>query len=124
MGLHIDLEKVYERNFKRKQDWEKGKGDFLFKYGLMINSGDNPTKKVIENKKRENIRLFGLDFDYYSKLQPPKAKTKDWLKVLTVDQIMRDKNRFSVSQKIHQLKILKRALKKKLAALLRFQVYK
>ena len=57
-------------------------------------------------------------------LKPPKAKTKEWLKVLTIEQILRDQTRFSVSQKIHQLHILKIALKKKLKALLKFQVYK
>jgi hypothetical protein len=59
--------------------------------------GDNPTKKSIEKKRLENIRRFGLSCDYYMSLNPPKAKTKEWLKVLTIPQIMRSTNRFSVS---------------------------
>ena len=43
------------------------------------------------------MRLFGLSCDYYMKLRPPKAKTKEWLKVLTLEQIMNDKTRFSTS---------------------------
>ena len=65
--------------------------------GLLVNICNNPTTKEIERKKQENIRKFGLSFEYYSNLRPPKAKTKEWLKVLTVDQIMNDKTRFSTS---------------------------
>ena len=86
--------------------------------------GDNYTKAEVEKKRKDNIRKFGLSCDYYMNLNPPKAKTKEWLKVLTIDQILRDRTRFSVSQKIHQLEILKIALKKKLKATLKFKVYK
>ena len=67
------------------------------KNGLLVNMGDNPTKSEIEAKKRENIRKFGLSCDYFMQLNPPKAKTKEWLKVLTIDQILKDRTRFSVS---------------------------
>ena len=122
MGLHIDLESVYARNSELKKLVNTGK--FELKGGLIINCGDNPTKKSIEKKKLENIKRFGLSFDYYNTLNPPKAKTREWLKVLTIPQIMRSANRFSVSQKIHQLVILKIACKKKLKACLKFTKYK
>lgn len=117
MGLHIDLEGVYVRNLERRKDKS---GRFALKGQLLINVGDNATKKDVLKAKQDNIRKYGLSADYYMNLKPPKAKTKEWLKVLTVDQIMRDKTRFSVSQKVHQLEILKIALKKKLRALLKF----
>ena len=117
MGLHLDLESVYLRNRDRLKD---PGSRYQVKNGLLVNVGDNMTAKELERKKRENIRLFGLSVDYYMHLKPPKAKTKEWLKVLTIEQIMRDKTRLSVSQKIHQLEILKVALKKKLNALYKF----
>lgn len=90
----------------------------------MVNICDNPTAKEIERKKKENIKKFGLSCEYYMNLRPPKAKTKEWLKVLAIEQIMNDKTRFSTSQKVHQLEILKIALKKKLKSIIRFRKYK
>ena len=81
MGLHVDLEKVYFRNLERHNDTS---GKFAVKGALIINVGDNYTKKDIEIKKRDNINKYGLSADYYASLKPPKAKTKDWLKVLTI----------------------------------------
>jgi hypothetical protein len=115
VGLHLDLESIYAKNFELRKN-----PNTMIKYGLVINSGNNYTKAEIEKKKSENIRKYGLSCEYYMNLKPPKAKTKEWLKVLTIEQIIRDQTRFSVSQKIHQLHILKIALKKKLKALLKF----
>ena len=78
MGLHLDLESVFLRNQALHGDKR-----FQIKYGLLVNAGDNPTKSEIEKKKKENIKHFGLSVDYYMNLHPPKAKTKEWLKVLT-----------------------------------------
>ena len=58
------------------------------------------TKADVTRLKQENIRLYGLSFEYYNNIQVPKAKTKEWLKVLTIPEILRDKTRFSTSQKI------------------------
>ena len=82
MGLHIDLEGVFLRNMERRKDKS---GRWALKGQLLINVGDNYTKKDIEKAKLDNIRKFGLSADYYMNLKPPKAKTKEWLKVLTVD---------------------------------------
>jgi len=94
MGLHIDLEGIYFRNLELRND---ASGKYAVKNGLLINTGDNFTKKEIAQKKQENIRKYGLSTEYYMSLKPPKAKTKEWLKVLTIEQILRDRSRFSVS---------------------------
>ena len=120
VGLHIDMEAVYIRNQKYIKDIKNYEGRLSLKGGLLVNSGDNLTKKEIEIKKKENIKLFGLSCDYFVNLKPPKAKTKEWLKVLTLEQIMNDKTRFSTSQKIHQLEILRIGIRKKLKAILKF----
>ena len=82
MGLHVDLEGIYFRNMEIRSN---PNGKFALKAGLLINTGDNYTKKEIEKKKQENIRKYGLSMDYYMNLKPPKAKTKEWLKVLTIE---------------------------------------
>ena len=51
---------------------------------------------------------------------PPKIKTKEWLKVLTVDQILNVKNRFTTSQKLYQLEMLRIALVRKRESLYTF----
>lgn len=51
MGLHIDLESVYVRNLVRRKE-EVGNGSrYAIKYGLLINAGDNYTKKEIQRMK-------------------------------------------------------------------------
>ena len=117
MGLHVDIESIFVKNKELRNDKS---GRYKLKNGLITNVGDNFTKKEIAAKRANNIRLYGLSHEYYMNLKPPKVQTKEWLKVLTIDQIMRDKTRFSVSQKIHQLQILKVALKRKLRAIDKF----
>ncbi len=90
------------------------------KNGLIVNEGDNYTTKQINKKKKDNIEKFGLSVDYYQNLKPPKIKTKEWLKVLTVDQILNVKNRFTTSQKLYQLEILRIALVRKRESLYTF----
>ena len=85
VGLHINLEAVYFRNQKYVKDIKNYEGKYSLKGGLLVNSGDNLTKKEIEIKKKENIKMFGLSCEYYVNLKPPKAKTKEWLKVLTLE---------------------------------------
>lgn len=82
MGLHLDLERIYARNQERQKAKD---GQFQVKGGLLVNTGDNYTKKEVQRKKEENIKKFGLSVDYYMHLKPPKAKTKEWLKVLTIE---------------------------------------
>ena len=94
VGCHLDIEAIYLRNLERRSDTT---GRYQLKHGLITNMGDNFSKKEIAQKRLENIRLYGLSHEYYMSLKPPKATTKDWLKVLSIDQIMRDKTRFSVS---------------------------
>lgn len=55
------------------------------KGGLLVNEGDTLTKKQIAEMKLKNQKLYGLRIDFYNNLKPPKVKTKEWLKVLSVD---------------------------------------
>ena len=48
MGLHVDLEAIYFRNMEIRSN---PNGKFALKAGLLINTGDNYTKKEIERKK-------------------------------------------------------------------------
>lgn len=100
--MHLDIDGIHERNQIRIENIRKDKNcpdAKLFKVnaGLLVNISDNPTAKEIERKKRDNIKRYGLSIDYYANLRPPKAQTKEWLKVLSVQQIMNDKTRFSTS---------------------------
>lgn len=73
--------------------------------------------------KEMNRKRFGLSLKFANELTLPKARTKEWLKVLTIEQIMKRKSNFSTSEKIHYMLILKKALEKKLQTLqkLRYQ---
>jgi hypothetical protein len=55
------------------------------KFGCIINSGDNMKKKDLAKLKRKNTKLYGLSTQFVMNLNLPKAKTKEWLKVLTFD---------------------------------------
>jgi len=108
MGLHLDLKLIWEKNFAKQ-----GK-QFVRKGGLLINMGDNPTKAQVLRKREANKKAFGLSQTLVGNLKLPKAQTKEWLKVLTFDQIMRNATNFSSIEKIHHLKILEEALERKL----------
>jgi hypothetical protein len=77
MGLHLDLETIYLDNRSKNNVTRKG--------GLIINTGDNPTKREIHKKREENKKKYGLSADFVRELQLPKTQTKEWLKVLTLD---------------------------------------
>ena len=49
MGLHVDLERIYIDNMA------KSGPDVSRKGGLLINMGDNPTKAVVERKRKANL---------------------------------------------------------------------
>ena len=60
MGLHIDLEAVYLDNRAKQNVTRKG--------GLIINSGDNPTKQETHRKREANKQKYGLSADFVAKL--------------------------------------------------------
>ena len=76
--------------------------------------GDNPTKAAVLRKREENKRKYGLSSSFVENLRLPKAQTKEWLKVLTLPQIMSRGSNFSCAEKVHHLKILEEALERKL----------
>ena len=67
MGLHIDLERVWEKNNARQGP------DVVRKAGLIINMGDNPTKKQVQMKREFNKKEYGLSQSFVEKLKLPKA---------------------------------------------------
>lgn len=67
--------------------------------------------------REQNKKKFGLSHRFTSSLTLPKARTKEWLKVLTIEQIFKRKSNFSVGEKLHFLSILQNALEKKLKTL-------
>ena len=76
--------------------------------------GDNPTKAQVDRKREINKKAYGLTSTEVGSLKLPKAQTREWLKVLTFDQIMRQANNFSTIEKIHHFRILEEALERKL----------
>ena len=106
MGLHVDLEAIYLDN--------RAKTDVVRKNGLVINTGDNPTKQEIHRKREANKKKYGLSADFVRELQLPKTQTKEWLKVLTLDQIFKESSNFSCMEKLTHLEVLLEALERKL----------
>ena len=108
MGLHLDLEQIYCDNRTREGPTITRKG------GLIVNCGDNPTQREVFEKRELNKAKYGLSTNVVASLQLPKTQTKEWLKVLTLEQILRNSSNFSVSEKIVHLNVLKEALERKL----------
>ena len=67
MGLHLDLQKVWEAN-----NAKQGK-EFTRKAGILINMGDNPTKAQVERKREAHKKTFGLSPTFVNNLKLPKA---------------------------------------------------
>jgi hypothetical protein len=117
MGLHIDLEMIFVDNKKKE-----GPG-IMRKAGFLINTGDNAKKADVKKLREKNKKMYGLSHKFVSHLSLPRAKTKEWLKVLTINQILKVKSNFSTSEKIHFLVILRKALEKKLVTLERLRTF-
>ncbi len=58
--------------------------------------------------------MYGLSSTFVSNLELPRARVKEWLKVLTIDQIMSERSGFSSAEKVDHLLILITALERKL----------
>jgi hypothetical protein len=50
-----------------------------------VNSGDNARKADVLKLKSRNTKKYGLSMKFVTDLTLPKAKTKEWLKVLTLN---------------------------------------
>ena len=59
--------------------------NFVRKAGLIINTGDNPTKASIYRKREANKKKYGLSAETVARIKLPRFETKEWLKVLTLD---------------------------------------
>ncbi|CDW87157.1 glycoside hydrolase family 16 [Stylonychia lemnae] len=115
MGLHLDLEQIFIKNLEKQ-----GPGIFR-KNGCIINTGDNMTKQSIAKMRKKNSKQFGLSQQFVQSLHLPKARVKEWLKVLTLEQILAAKSNFSTAEKIHYLQILQTALERKLKKIMKLQ---
>ena len=115
MGLHLDLERIFLKNAQLQGAFRKN--------GCIINTGDNQTKQQIAKLRQKNQKLFGLSQRFVASLHLPKAKVREWLKVLTLEQILAPKSNFSSAEKVHHLEILKKALTRKLAKIIRLQEF-
>ena len=67
MGLHLNLEKLWEFNNAKRGP------NHIRKAGLLINMGDNPTKAQVYKKREANKKRFGLPHGVVDKLRLPKA---------------------------------------------------
>lgn len=54
------------------------------KAGFLINTGDNAKQADVRKMREKNKKTYGLSHRFVSNLVLPKARTKEWLKVLTV----------------------------------------
>ena len=69
---------------------------------------------MVKKLREKNKKQFGLSSNFVANLELPKARVKEWLKVLIIDQIMSERSDFSTSEKINHLAILITALERKL----------
>ena len=77
MGLHLDLERIGRDN--------QAKVDVVRKNGVIINTGDNPSKLEVYKKREAHKYKYGLGQQAVANLQLPKVQTREWLKVLTLE---------------------------------------
>jgi len=107
MGLHLDLRAIFSKNQQKE-----GAG-IVRKNGMIIHQGDTLTQVQIKRKKEVIKKAYGLSTSFVCNLKLPMARTKEWLKVLTLNQVMSNKNNFSPCEKIHHLQTLQNALLRK-----------
>jgi len=79
MGLHLDLEQIWIKNAQRQGP------DVVRKYGCIINTGDNMSQPQIKKLREKNKKVYGLSSTFVTNLELPRARVKEWLKVLTID---------------------------------------
>ena len=103
MGLHVDIDAIYEDNSKkickRKQ-------------GFIVNDGDKLTPEQKLALKAFNQEKYGLDQEYIDNVLklPPKGKCK----VYETDKIVNSRKRMPTTEKIEHLLTLKETLEKRL----------
>lgn len=80
MGLHLDLESVFQDNMK--------KTDVTRKNNFIINTSNNPTKEERKIRIEENKEKYGLSKDEVKDIRLPRWRTEGFL---TLDEIETDK---------------------------------
>ncbi len=67
MGLHLDLEAVFQDNMK--------KTDVTRKNNFIINTSNNPTKEERKIRIEENKQKYGLSKDEVKEIRLPRWRT-------------------------------------------------
>lgn len=105
MGLHVDIDKVFEDNLHKEGVQRKNK--------FIINTGDNMTAEEREQRIKQNQEKYGLTQKEINHLMLPTSKNqfksdvKSRELVLTLEQISNPKNNFSIIEKLLHLNNLK-----------------
>lgn len=71
------------------------------------------SKALVKKLREQNKKKFGLSSTFVNNLELPRARVKEWLKVLNIEQIMGGRSNFSSAEKVHHLQILVTALDRK-----------
>ena len=113
MGLHVDLDWVFNDNLKRNGPEIQRKNNFI------INTGDNQTAKERDLRIKMKKQKYGLTMAEIKALKVPKlthgdAKGTKNAMVMSIEQIFNQKSKFSVVKKIVYLERLHHALETKL----------
>ena len=99
MGLHVDIDAIYEDNQKTV-----GKR----KAGFLVNQGDKLTHEIKKQLQLDMQDKYGLTDDYIDNVLklPPKSKCK----VYETDKIMNSRKKMPTTTKIEHLLELKKTL--------------
>ena len=61
------------------------------------------SKALVKKLRDQNKKRFGLSSSFVNNLELPRARVKEWLKVLNIEQIMSGRSNFSSAEKVHHL---------------------
>ena len=115
MGLHVNIRQVFEDNMKKPG---------LRKYNCLVNEGDKLTAEMKRRLIAENERLYGLEPEEVEAIELPSADPQALAKILTLEQIVQNKSRFSTMEVLKLFQNLEEALQEKLVYLENQQTYR
>jgi len=104
MGLHLNLEKVFQDNMKKVGVTRKN--------NFIINTSNNPTKEERKRQIEENSLKYGLSKEEVKAIKLPRWRTEGFL---TLDEIETDK--LSTLEKLIHLENLKKEIEMRLTTI-------
>jgi len=104
MGLHLNLEKVFQDNMKKIGVTRKN--------NFIINTSNNPTKEERKRQIEENSLKYGLSKEEVKAIKLPRWRTEGFL---TLDEIETDK--LSTLEKLIHLENLKKEIEMRLTTI-------